>query len=122
MKCSHCEYFYKYNPQDSKGGRRAKQILNGHMNDEHGQVKLKCDECDKTFWTVKQLNNHRANHSYLTVDGHYSCDQCDYKCKKTNRLRFHIDSVAPPDSWNQKILFSQGVAGGNGAVQFSKIL
>ena len=29
----------------------------------------------------------------MTVDGSYSRDQCDYKCKKTNRLRFHIDSV-----------------------------
>ena len=93
VKCSHCDYIYKYNPQDPKGSRRAKQLLNGHMNDEHAKIKLKCDQCEKTFWTEKQLSNHKANHSYLTVDGSYSCDQCDYRCKKTNRLRFHIDSV-----------------------------
>ena len=63
------------------------------MNDEYAQIKLKCDQCEKTFWTIKQFNSHKSNHSYLTVDDNHSCDQCDYKCKKTNKLRFHINSV-----------------------------
>ena len=29
--------------------RRAKQLLNGHMNDEHAHIQVKCDKCDKTF-------------------------------------------------------------------------
>ena len=55
VKCSHCEYFYKYNPNDPKGDRRVKQLLNGYMNDEHAQIKLKCDQREKNILNYKTI-------------------------------------------------------------------
>ena len=59
VSCCHCDYIYKFDPQDSKANRRAQQILNSHMNDEHAEVKFKCDQCDRSFWTDDQLQNHK---------------------------------------------------------------
>eukprot|EP00092_Neocalanus_flemingeri_P024737 GFUD01026826.1.p1 GENE.GFUD01026826.1~~GFUD01026826.1.p1 ORF type:complete len:580 (+),score=128.14 GFUD01026826.1:3-1742(+) len=93
VECDHCEFIYKYNPVDQKGLRKCKQTLNEHMNDEHAEFKLKCDECEKTVWNIKQLEVHKTKHDYSTADGSLSCDQCNYKCKKSHRLKFHIDAV-----------------------------
>jgi len=93
VACEHCDFIYKYNKQDQKGERKCKQTLNEHMNDEHAELKFKCDQCEKTVWTQTQLEVHRTKHVYSTADGNYTCDQCGYKCKQSNRIRFHINAV-----------------------------
>ena len=94
VKCQHCDYIYAYNPKIPKSNRRAQQQLNGHMNEEHAHVKLKCQSCEKSFWTEKQLQNHMLNHTFIpNADGDLQCEHCDYKCKKIPRLKFHINSV-----------------------------
>jgi len=93
VSCDHCDFIYKYHSSDLKGLRKCKQILNEHMNIEHVELKLKCDQCDRTVWTEKQLKVHKTKHVYSTPDGIFSCDQCDYKCKKSHRLNFHINAV-----------------------------
>eukprot|EP00092_Neocalanus_flemingeri_P009882 GFUD01010651.1.p1 GENE.GFUD01010651.1~~GFUD01010651.1.p1 ORF type:complete len:755 (-),score=140.96 GFUD01010651.1:213-2477(-) len=93
VECDHCDFIYKYNPLDQKGLRKCKQTLNEHMNDEHAEVKFKCDQCDKTFWTPKQLELHKITHNYSSAEGSYSCDQCEYKCYKSNTLKLHINAV-----------------------------
>ena len=93
VECEHCDFIYKYNPTDQKGLRKCKQTLNEHMNDEHAEFKFKCDQCEKTVWTQKQLKVHMTKHDYSTADGCFTCDQCGYTCKKSHRLKFHIDAV-----------------------------
>ena len=93
VKCEYCDFIYKHHPDDQRGMRKCKQTLNEHMNDEHTEFKLKCDECDKTVGTHQQLKVHKTRHEHSTEDGHFSCDKCEYKCKKANRLKFHIDCV-----------------------------
>jgi KRAB domain-containing zinc finger protein len=93
VKCDFCDFIYKYNPADQKGLRKCKQILNEHMNDEHAEFKLNCNQCEKTVWTQQQLKVHKTKHEYSVEDGSYGCDKCDYKCKKAHRLKFHIDTV-----------------------------
>ena len=93
VECEHCDFIYKYNPTDQRGLRKCKQTLNEHMNDEHAELKLKCDQCEKTVWTQKQLKVHMTKHDYSTADGCFTCDQCGYTCKKSHRLKFHIDAV-----------------------------
>ena len=94
VKCGHCDYIYAYNPKVPKSNRRAQQQLNGHMNEEHAHLKLKCNTCEKTFWTEKQLKNHMLNHTFVpNADGDLQCEHCDYKCKAIPRLKFHINAV-----------------------------
>ena len=96
VRCDHCHYSYDYNPGEARSTRRAQQQLNGHMNEEHAELKLKCPQpgCEKTFWTEKQLKTHQQNHQYSkTEEGDYQCEHCHYKCKKVHRLKFHINAV-----------------------------
>ena len=93
QKCSHCDYIYTYNPDDAKGHRKAQMLINSHMNEEHSEAKIKCDECEKGFWTDEQLQSHKITHKHLTPEGDFQCDQCDYKCAQAPRLRVHIKSV-----------------------------
>ena len=90
--CVHCDYLYKYDPQDPRGSRKGNQLLNSHMNEEHEDMKLKCDQCDKTFWTDKLLRVHRLKHMRFQ-DGTYGCDYCEYKTEFSSRLNAHIESV-----------------------------
>jgi len=90
--CDHCDFIYKYNP-DQTGMRLCKLALSRHMNDKHAEFKLKCDQCEKTVWTQKQLEVHKTKHDYSTADGNYTCDQCGYKCKHSFTLRIHINGV-----------------------------
>ena len=94
MKCEHCDYIYAYNPNNPKSNRRAQQQINGHMNDEHAQLKIKCEHCEKTFWSEKKLQTHLLSHEYrLDEEGFYHCDHCEFKCKVPPKLRYHINSV-----------------------------
>ena len=105
VKCDHCDYIYAFNPKIPKTNRRAQQQLNGHMNEEHAELKLPCQHCDKTFWTEKRLTSHTLSHTHVAkreyhktgagTDGKGSlqCEHCDYKCKNASRLKFHINAV-----------------------------
>ena len=93
QKCSYCDYIYTYAPEDAKGYRKAQMIVNSHMNEEHSEVKIKCQDCGKGFWTDEQLKAHEITHKHLTPEGDFQCDQCDYKCAQAPRLRVHMKSV-----------------------------
>ena len=93
VKCEFCEYIYKHDPADEKGLRKCKMRLNEHMNDEHAEFKLKCDQCEKTVWTQQQLKVHKMRHEHTTGNGTLTCDKCGYICKSAHRLKLHIDAV-----------------------------
>jgi len=93
VTCDFCDYFWKYDPQDPKRERRAKQFLNLHMNDEHPDKKMKCDQCDKTFWNNEQMAKHVKVHSFIHESGQLVCSECGYKCKDNHRLTSHINAV-----------------------------
>lgn len=56
IKCEHCDYIYAYDPEQCKP-RRAQQQLNTHLNEEHANLKLKCNNCDKTFSPSSQSSS-----------------------------------------------------------------
>lgn len=93
VKCDYCEYIYKHDPADEKGLRKCKMRLNEHMNDEHAEFKLKCNQCEKTVWTQQQLKVHMMRHEHTTESGTLTCDKCGYMCKSAHRLKLHIDAV-----------------------------
>ena len=93
VKCDHCDFIYKHHPSDELGSRRCKKQLNEHMNDEHAELKLKCDHCEKSFWSQRQLKVHTVRHVNSAENGSLSCDKCDYQCKSAHTLKHHIDAV-----------------------------
>lgn len=60
--------------------------LNTH-NQIHQNLSLKCDQCDKVFFTRYNLSKHKKTH---TTDTRKKCKLCDNYFKSTNSYRTHM--------------------------------
>ena len=75
-KCDHCQSEFT-----------IKKSLDRHMllmHDEHGRPKYRCEECDITFCTGKQLEKHNKQ-----AHTDYSCESCKQRFTTKRALEHH---------------------------------
>ena len=75
--------------------------LNEHMNDEHTQFKLKCEKCEKAFWTQQQLKVHTMRHENTSDNGTsikiFNCNSCEYSTNDRGNFKRHQQSKHEKD-------------------------
>ena len=66
----------------------------GDCDEEHIDLKLPCQHCDKTFRSQKLLKVHTMNHTHpKDAEGNRHCEHCNYINKRAEKLMTHIQSV-----------------------------
>ena len=73
--------------------KRVINPIQEHINKEHQDLKLSCDQCDKKFWNQEQLDSHSPLHTYNRGDGILACNQCDYTATTLKHIKQHISGV-----------------------------
>lgn len=107
--CDHCPYETSYHalfqrhlekhaekPCTVCGEKfRAKQSLTMHMQSHHGELQNRhCDECDKTYSTVRLLQRHiREKHTIVTEQ--FDCSRCLSSFTTKHGLEIHVGIIHP---------------------------
>ena len=83
FKCNFCDY-----------KAALKEFIRIHVRDVHERKErrsvYKCDVCDHSFKSSKELKSHARTHSTLKP---FKCDLCEYSCKNMFYLKNHKAQV-----------------------------
>ena len=70
-------------------GAKTKRNLNHHMVSVHGELKFKCEKCDKAFSMNRHLLRHIACHHSDVPARRYPCGRCDKTFLSTTFVKYH---------------------------------
>jgi len=62
-----------------------------HRQEEHVQYSRSCEKCGKEFRNSYAWRSHSCENGSSALV--FSCDQCDFKCSKSNSLKSHVEMV-----------------------------
>ena len=87
IKREHSDVDKPYNCHICEKSFRTQVLLKGHMN-SHEEKQVVCDDCGKSFKSKHYLTCH-VNDVHKKILK-FSCDQCDFKCTRSDILSRHM--------------------------------